>query len=510
MLRMVKQSLKVKCSNSKYTLREDAYSWYMRRLSVVVMTILCVVFLLSSTIRAEDPFSTGPYPIGWYDAMGATSNIVDVYYGGGNTILAYWGSAGPLARDQYLREAEAGDMRVIVGIDEAFINSTNPVDVTGIIDLVNTYKDYPAVAGWYTADEPYWVQGISLAKMQTAYDAIKTVDTKPVFIAFGEPTVERGIPNLWRNAFDHFLIDSYPARVGEPEFSRLDTKWKLDMQNAHEQSQLAGKPWWSVMEGIGEAEGETHGYRLPTYNEARFMNYYSLSESPTGLLHYNYYRNEITVAHPGEAYPYDGHQWFDEVWTPQAAEINMLGPSLLNGALGGAVSDDATDIRTDVYYDPDTGKYYLVTLNETTGSETPTFTVNLADPPGEKIISATPLFEGAQPAIPIIGDQFSDAFSEYEVHVYELTTMLLGDANGTDTVSADDYASVQSNFGDTGDPGLSGDANGDGVVSADDYASVQSNFGAARGMGGASVPEPGTMALLAAGSLLLLKRKRKS
>ncbi len=515
---MAKQSLKVNCSGSRCGLGEDVYSWSMQRITVV-MTVLCVVFLLSPTVRAEDPFSTGPYPVGWYSVMGA-SYAVDIYYGGGNTILAYWGTNSHFGRDQFLREAEAGGMRVIVGIDEAFINPVFPVDVPGIIDLVNTYKDYSAVAGWYTADEPWYVQGISLAKMQTAYDAIKTVDTKPVFIAFSEPGVAAGKPVEWKNAYDHFLIDSYPGRVGYPEFTGLDAEppesnypyhdnWKLDMQNAQEQSILADRPWWSIMEGWGGYEGETTTYRLPTYNETRFMNYYSLSKDPTGLLHFVYYRNKITVEHPGEAYPYDGPTWFDEVWTQQAAEINALGPSLLNGKIAGAVSDDTADVSADVYYDPDTGTYYLLTLNETTGSETTTFTLTLADPPGEKFISADLLFEGAQPVIPIIGDQFSDDFSQYEVHVYELTTMLLGDANGSGAVSADDYGSVQGNFGDTGVPGFPGDANGSGAVSADDYGSVQANFGNTAGMGGAPVPEPATLSLLAFGGLAMLKGRRK-
>jgi hypothetical protein len=83
-----------------------------------------------------------------------------------------------------------------------------------------------------------------------------------------------------------------------------------------------------------------------------------------------------------------------------------------------------------------------------------------------------------------------------------------GDANNDDLVSADDYASVQGAFGNTGAIGIPGDANCDGLVSADDYASVQSNFGTT--YGGATVPEPGTMLLLTGGSLLLMKRKRKS
>ena len=87
---------------------------------------------------------------------------------------------------------------------------------------------------------------------------------------------------------------------------------------------------------------------------------------------------------------------------------------------------------------------------------------------------------------------------------------LLGDANLDTVVSADDYASVQANFGNTGAAGggLPGDANHDGLVSADDYASVQANFGNTSGAMSA-VPEPATLELLAIGLIAVLRRRSK-
>ncbi len=86
--------------------------------------------------------------------------------------------------------------------------------------------------------------------------------------------------------------------------------------------------------------------------------------------------------------------------------------------------------------------------------------------------------------------------------------LLEGDANGDGVVSADDYASVQVHFGDTGVPGIPGDATGDGLVSADDYGSVQANFGATAGLGGVPIPEPATLSLLVIGGLAMLRRRR--
>ncbi len=92
----------------------------------------------------------------------------------------------------------------------------------------------------------------------------------------------------------------------------------------------------------------------------------------------------------------------------------------------------------------------------------------------------------------------------YEVAGGEL---LDGDANRDGVVSAGDYASVQANFGSTGDPGILGDANGDGVVSAGDYASVQANFGNTAPTA-STVPEPLTISLFTISSLVLLKRRK--
>ena len=115
-----------------------------------------------------------------------------------------------------------------------------------------------------------------------------------------------------------------------------------------------------------------------------------------------------------------------------------------------------------------------------------------------------------------LGEDYTLSYlTEGDLAGYSLLTVselavLEGDANCDDVVSADDYASVQGTFGNTGPAGLLGDANRDGVVSADDYTSVQANFGATSGLGGETpVPEPATAGLLLLGFSGLLWRRIK-
>jgi hypothetical protein len=92
---------------------------------------------------------------------------------------------------------------------------------------------------------------------------------------------------------------------------------------------------------------------------------------------------------------------------------------------------------------------------------------------------------------------------------------LLGDANYDGKVDVNDLTIVLTNFGETGTTWSQGDFNADGKVDINDLTIVLANYGqsvGASGAGIAAVPEPGALALLAAGSVGLLAygwRRRK-
>ena len=84
---------------------------------------------------------------------------------------------------------------------------------------------------------------------------------------------------------------------------------------------------------------------------------------------------------------------------------------------------------------------------------------------------------------------------------------LLGDANYDGKVDINDLTIVLANFGQTGTTWSQGDFNADGKVDINDLTIVLANYGHSVGVSGAgiaAVPEPGTLALLAAGLVGLL------
>ncbi|MHC4481814.1 MAG: dockerin type I domain-containing protein, partial [Planctomycetota bacterium] len=97
-------------------------------------------------------------------------------------------------------------------------------------------------------------------------------------------------------------------------------------------------------------------------------------------------------------------------------------------------------------------------------------------------------------------------FADFEILTSE---ELLGDADCDGDVDAFDYVAVKRSVGRTGLAWEEGDFNGDGDVDRGDFLCLRAHFGdTVPGASGAFIPEPGALAMLALGGLVIVRRKR--
>lgn len=107
------------------------------------------------------------------------------------------------------------------------------------------------------------------------------------------------------------------------------------------------------------------------------------------------------------------------------------------------------------------------------------------------------------------GEAYSDVTTVLINVIADMETWIAGDANGDGTVDEDDATILAAHWGDgQADPSM-GDFNDDGWVGAADAAILAANWGARTESSAATVPEPATLALLLAATILAPARRRR-
>ena len=398
----------------------------MRRISEKYCYSNCfVAAVLTLLLGSSHAVAIDGYPYGWYDRTeDPLYSALNMSIEGANFALPYFSDQPSIT--PYLDAASARGLEVILPLVEADVRAGNQ---TNIQTFVNTYDSHPALHGWYLIEEAD-VSNLTVQLAEDAYDTVKANSSKTVFQSFTGHSVNIGSTISYANSYDTLMMVNYPYHTGNPEFSGIETApevgafaWNDSVAQLQTQMQQLGKPWWHTPQAFGQTPNKPYVTRLPTHQEERFIVYSSVLHGAEGQTAWAHYRAESTdILVPTDPYPHYGTHWIHDVWEPIADEFAIHGEAISDGATGN-VSDNQADILSETYLDPNTGDYYLVALNNKSGSENPTFTLSsLPFTP----TAAVPIGETGAP-IGIAGGQFSDLFSDYEAHAYRLVETVIPD-----------------------------------------------------------------------------------
>ena len=283
-----------------------------------------------------------PFWVGWYDRIENPSLPLRVYSKGINLLMPYVGDLKKEAIQLFLDKSNQVGVKVLLEINRPLVESG---DIAGIKDFIRTYKNHPAVYGWYLYDEPEIKKPTPLAPqfLERIYQAIKEEDkSKPVAIVFADPhKIE-----LFVNAMDVVMWDRYPCMLGESEFERLPA-YRRDFYTVISIANLHNKKFYNVLQASNEKQSNK---RLPSSAELRYMFYLSVLAGADGLLFWMYY--------------FSANLWNESVLYPTIKEFDNYIPAIIKGKdLSSTLTANNLDVEVKLFSIPNTRKYLAIAIN---------------------------------------------------------------------------------------------------------------------------------------------------
>ena len=280
------------------------------------------------------------FPLGIYDRIDKPEHLDSIKAIGFNIVMPY---TEPYAKKDYQRIKNYLDVANKKGLKivlELFRDSIKQQDTTELTNFVRTFKNHPAVLGWYSYDEPVYNK-ISPEILASTYNIVKAEDPNhPVFLDFSG-TRSHNLVN-YRGSFDVVQVNHYPITKGGNALedlssfkSNLDTLEKLTLNI----------PYWSVVQSFEDKKK----WRLPNFQEEKYLIYSSLLNGADGLFFYSYHRAP--------------EKWRQSVLKPSVGGLKKYLPAIDLGALNIEVNSSSDDLQTALYRQPNTNQYVLIAIN---------------------------------------------------------------------------------------------------------------------------------------------------
>jgi len=177
-----------------------------------------------------------------------------------------------------------------------------------LVDLVNKFKDHPALLYWEISDEPAFTWNskearVSPKQMKKVYDIIHKTDGKHDVITNHGPVNLISTLKKYNNSTEVVAVDVYPVipQGIKPSYALFDDGLQGDLLNPY-LSQVGeyidkmktvvdeSKPVFAVLQGFSwemlkpEKERDLSMVLYPTYDESRFMAYNAIVHGANGIL----------------------------------------------------------------------------------------------------------------------------------------------------------------------------------------------------------------------------------
>jgi len=290
-------------------------------------------------------------------------------------------------------------LKVIYCLDTFFVGNQycpaaikTEVDEEAIRNKVRTFRDHPALLGWYTYDEP---DVSMLPRLERHQRWVEEEDLNhPTWVVMANPFAIR----RFAQGFDVVGADPYPIPFHPVS---LAAGWTQEAMRQLEGS----RPLWMVPQAFSwrTVHPDDKRVRMPTPEEMRCMTWQCICEGATGIIFNEWW-----------GLPRDPVVPFDVSWGGLkriATEIEGMTPALLSIE---PVPELSANKEPWLHWLARShgGKLYVMAVNDGSGSGTATFHLP-AEPRNIRVV-------GENRAIHPSGAVFSDVLEKLAVQIYEV------------------------------------------------------------------------------------------
>ena len=338
-----------------------------------------------------------------------------------------WNPEGLRVAGQYMDQLAAAKIYawMTLGDELSYVKPDNARQQAKLKEMIEMFKDHPAMGGWKGADEPQWANMHTHGKrppasIATTYRMVHQLDPNHPVLVLQAPRATAAANAAYDPYLDITGMDIFP--IGYPPGGHVPTWPNKEISMVGDWTKIIveaarGKPVWMTLEiawsGVGN-KGKT--LRFPTFPQERFMTYEAIIDGARGI---NYFggghRMAQTLSERDRALGYNWTFW-ERILKPLLAEINETSP--LHEALLAPNSklpvraEGAPGVELTVR---EVGAQIFILACKREGQTAQvTFKGLPADLTGGDVLYESPR------TVAVKNGQFTDWFGPEEVHVYRL------------------------------------------------------------------------------------------